>query len=211
MQPDITSNVSDVLRFIRRGLLLAMLVAVTAGVVAYVSSSRLPQTFRSEAVISAARSNSSNDSIVRPLNDSAYRVAATSNNVIIDTLTQLKIENPTDQKTINDFIKKVRIGTEANENWNDPSSLIRIAVSNSDSATAALQANTLANNLIVWDQNRGRATLEQQGSSLREQKEILDDQIRALQIQEAPESEMRRSSSAVTSYKKRCTPPKLCP
>jgi polysaccharide biosynthesis transport protein len=191
MQPDITSNVSDVLRFIRRGLLLAMLVAVTAGVVAYVSSSRLPQTFRSEAVISAVRGNNNNDgNIVKPLNDSAYRVAATSNAVIIATLTELGIENPTDQKVINDFIKKVRINTEANENWNDPSSLIRIAVSNSDSNTASLQANTLAQNLITWDLDRGRKTLDEQVASQQEYKEILDNQIRSLQAQEASENEI---------------------
>ncbi len=190
MQPDITSNVSDILRFIRRGLLLAMLVAVTAGVVAYVSSSRLPQTFRSEAVISAARSNNSSDNnIVRPLNDSAYRVAATSNTVIIATLEKLGVQNP-DQKTINSFIKKVRITTEGNENWNDPSSLIRIAVSNSDSATAALQANTLAEALITWDRDRGRANLLDQVASLQEQTATLTDRIRALQTQEAGDSEI---------------------
>jgi polysaccharide biosynthesis transport protein len=191
MQPDITSNVSDVLRFIRRGLLLAMLVAVTAGVVAYVSSSRLPQTFRSEAVISATRGNSNNDnSIVKPLNDSAYRVAATSNSVIIATLKELNIENPTDQKVINDFIKKVRISTDNDGNWNDPSSLIRIAVSNSDSATAANQANALARNLIAWDKNRGRETLDEQVTALIERKSVLDNQIRSLQTGEAADSEI---------------------
>ncbi len=204
MQPDITSNVSDVLRFIRRGLLLAMLVAVTAGVVAYVSSSRLPQTFRSEAVISAARGNNNGDGIVRPLNDSAYLVATTSNPVIIATLKELGIEN-LDQKTINDFIKKTRINTVSNENWNDPSSLIRIAVSNSDSDTAALHANTLANNLINWDKERGRATLEQQVQSLEQQRTILDNQIRMLQASEAAESEIspliqRRNDLQETLY-----------
>jgi polysaccharide biosynthesis transport protein len=191
MQPDITSNVSDVLRFIRRGLLLALLVAVTAGVVAYVSSSRLPETFRSEAVISAVRSNNSDDrSIVRPLNDSAYRVAATSNAVIIATLTELGVPNAQDQRVINDFIKKVRIGTEATENWNDPSSLIRIAVSNSDRDVAALQANTLAQKLIEWDQNRGRQTLDQQVASLQEQITVFDNRIRSLQAGGGAESEI---------------------
>lgn len=181
MQPDITSNVSDVLRFIRRGLLLAMLVAVTAGVVAYVSSSRLPQTFRSEAVISAARSNNSGDNnIVRPLNDSAYRVAATSNTVIAATLERLGVQNP-DQKTINDFIKKVRVSTDNDGNWNDPSSLIRVAVSNSERETAALQANTLAEELINWDSSRGRDNLLKQVNSLQEQIATFTDRIRALQ------------------------------
>jgi polysaccharide biosynthesis transport protein len=191
MQPDITSNISDVLRFIRRGLLLAMVVAVAAGIAAYVSSSRLPQTFRSEAVISAVRSNNGGEGgFVRPLNDSAYRVAATSNAVIIATLTELSFENPTDQKVINDFIKKVRISTDNEGNWNDPSSLIRIAVSNSNRDTAALQANTLAQKLIEWDQNRGREGLLKNVTSLQEQVATLDTRIRALQASEAPETEI---------------------
>jgi polysaccharide biosynthesis transport protein len=206
MQSDITSNVSDVLRFIRRGLVLAMTVAIVAGAVAYLSSSRLPQTFRSEAVISAVRSNNGDDrNIVRPLNDSAYRVAATSNAVIIQTLSDLGVPNAQDQKVINDFIKQVRIGTEATENWNDPSSLIRIAVSNSDSATAALQANTLARNLIAWDQNRGRQTLDQQVASQQQQITVFDNRIRSLQASNGPESEInaliqRRQETQETLY-----------
>jgi polysaccharide biosynthesis transport protein len=181
MQPDITSNVSDILRFIRRGLLLAMLVAVTAGVVAYISSSRLPQTFRSEAVISAVRNNNGGEpGFVSPLNDSAYRVAAGSNTVISATLERLGTVTP-DQKTINDFNKKTRITTDNDGNWNDPSSLIRIAVSNSDRDTAALQANTLAEELINWDSSRGRDNLLKRVNSLQEQIATFTDRIRSLQ------------------------------
>jgi polysaccharide biosynthesis transport protein len=191
MQPDITSNVSDILRFIRRGLLLAMLVAVAAGIVAYISSSRLPQTFRSEAVISAARSNGGDgdSGFIRPLNDSAYRVAATSNPVIIATLEKLGVENP-DQRTINAFIDKTRITTDNEGNWNDPSSLIRIAVSNSDRDAAALHANTLANELMRWDTERGRTNLLEKVASLQQQVATLTERIRAQQTTEdAPESE----------------------
>ncbi|MGL4609767.1 MAG: polysaccharide biosynthesis tyrosine autokinase [Trueperaceae bacterium] len=181
MQPDITSNVGDVLRFIRRGLLLALLVAVTAGVVAFVSSSRLPQTFRSEAVISATRSNNNSDSsTIRPLNDSAYQVAATSNKVIIDTLAEIGVTDP-DQQTINKFIEKVRVGIDANANWNDPSSLIRLAVSNSDSATAAQHADILARKLVQWDRDRGKQNFDLQVASLKEQIAGLDTQIRTFQ------------------------------
>jgi non-specific protein-tyrosine kinase len=188
MQPDITSNVSDILRFIRRGLLLAMLVAVTAGVVAYISSSRLPQTFRSEAVISVTRDNNSAD-IVKPLTDSAYRVAVTSNAVISATLKDLGNPEP-DQKAINDFIKTVRIGVDNEGNWNDPSSLIRIAVSDSNRDDAAMKANALAQNLLDWDKERGRKTLGEQATSLEEQRAILDNQIRALQAAGTDDSEI---------------------
>lgn len=186
MQQDLTTNIGDVLRFIRRGLPLALLVALVAGAAAYFSSSRLPETYRSKAVIAIARNNNNNSNLITPmvtaLNDSSYRIAVKGSQVIGKTLETLGL--PTDQRTINNFSEnKVRVNTEAAQNWNDPNSNLTLEVSDASPVNAARYTNALAHALIEWDKNRGRENFQGQITSLQEQIQSVEQQINALRVQ----------------------------
>jgi polysaccharide biosynthesis transport protein len=171
MQQDLTTNIGDVFRFIRRGLPLALLVALCAGAAAYFSSSRLPETYRSKTVLAIARTGANSGpmtSVVPPLNDTSYRIAVKGSEVIGNTLESLGL--PTDQRTINNFSeRKVRVSTEAAQVWNDPNSNLTIEVSDASPINAANYTNALAKALIEWDRNRGRENFQGQIESLQTQ------------------------------------------
>jgi polysaccharide biosynthesis transport protein len=185
MQQDLTTNIGDVFRFIRRGLPLALLVALFAGAAAYFSSSRLPETFRAKAVIAIARNSTPSGpstAVIPALNDSSYRIAAKGSSVIEKTLESIGL--PTDQRTINDFSEnKVRVSTEAAQVWNDPNSNLTIEVSDGSAVNAANYTNALGNALIEWDKNRGRESYQGFIDSLSDQIKSIEEQIRTLQAQ----------------------------
>ncbi len=185
MQQDLTTNIGEVLRFIRRGLPLALLVALFAGAAAYFSSSRLPETFRAKAVIAISKNNTSitpNTPVIQALTDSSYRIAVKGSGVIKQTLESLGL--PSTQRDINDFSeKKVRVSSETTTVWNEPNSNLTIEVSDSSPINAANYSNALATALIEWDKNRGRESFLGQIESLQDQIRSIEEQIRALQAQ----------------------------
>jgi polysaccharide biosynthesis transport protein len=186
MQQDLTTNIGDVLRFIRRGLPLAMLVALFAGGAAYFSSSRLPETYRAKTVIAIARNTAAtnpNIAVITALNDSAYRIAVKGSEVIRKMLESVG-KTDIDQRTINNFLeKKVRVSSDATQNWNDPNSNLSIEVSDSSPENAEKYTNALASALIEWDRNRGRDSFQGQIDSLDTQIKSLGERIRSLQAQ----------------------------
>jgi non-specific protein-tyrosine kinase len=194
MQQDLTTNIGEVFRFIRRGLPLALLVALFAGAAAYFSSSRLPESYRAKAVIAVARNNTTpnpNTPIIPALNDSSYRIALKGSQVIGKTLESLGL--PNDPRTINNFSeRKVRVSTEAAQNWNDPNSNLTIEVSDPSAINAANYTNALARALIEWDKDRGREVFQGQIESLQSQIRNIDESIRSLQTLPGNEQEIEK-------------------
>jgi non-specific protein-tyrosine kinase len=184
MQQELTTSFTDVLRFLRRGLLLAFLVSIVAGALAFIISTRLPATYKAETILVASKNNDSNvDSggfLARPLDVKVYRTVAKSEPVIISAMKVLGIENPS-QKEVEQFSKPIGITTEGSSDWNEVSSIISLSYSSRSPEEAAKIANELSLALISWDKNRAREALEQSVSSIGQQVESLEEQLRALQ------------------------------
>lgn len=195
MQQDITNNVGDFLRFIRRGLWLALLVAVTAAVAAFFASSRVPPRFEATATLNASRNV---DGVQRagpaipqatPLDAKAYKVAAYNNSVVTQVLQVAGLENVT-ARDIEAFTKRSRVGTEGGGNWTDVSTLIRLGVTDTSADNAALLANTWAGALQDWDNQRARASYGDTQAVLELQSDELRQAIRTLQVEDAPQDQI---------------------
>ena len=153
-----------------------------------------------KAVIAIARnsasSNPTSTPIIPALNDSSYRIAVKGSEVIGSTLSTLQL--PNDQRAINNFSEnKLRVSTEAAQNWNDPNSNLTIEVSDASPVNAASYANTLAKALIEWDKNRGRDSFQGQIESLQSQIKSIDESIRSLQTQ--PEGNEQEIENLIAS------------
>lgn len=193
MQQELTTSFSDVLRFLRRGMLLALLVALVAGALAFIISMQLPEAYRAEAVLVASRnSDPSLDSggfLARPLDVKVYRTVAYSEPVMTEAMTTLAFPD-TSQLAVSNFSKKLSVNTENTGEWNELSSIIRVAYAAPTAQEAASVANAVVDSLIRWDTNRSRDTLVQAVAALEQQVESLTRNLTILQATTAPEAQI---------------------
>ena len=157
MQQDISVSLGDIFRFIRRGLLLALLLAaIGAGIAYFVSSSRDP-IYETEAVLLATLGDIDLGSIDFPIvvapafNPSAYGIAAQSPEVIGAALTALG--NEVTPARISSVRSRLSVDTEENAAFRD-SSQITLALSGPDPASVAATTDALALALVNWDRQR---------------------------------------------------------
>lgn len=183
-------NFRDLFEFLRRGLLLAALVALAAGAAAYFISTSLEPVYEARATLLASRPEQGvatfNVSLVTApsVDVSAYRVAAQSFAVAQDALRALGTAEPSRQQTA-EFIERTAVRTEDTQ----ISSLVHLDVRNEDPALAAAEANALAEALLDWERGRATRNLENIISTLEAQIAGLDQQIRALGVvEETPET-----------------------
>ncbi len=186
MQQDINTNIGDFLRFIRRGLLLSLLVAVTAGVAAFIASSRLEPQYQARATLNASRNTTDfapragTPPIASPLDVKAYRVAINGNPVLEATLRSLGVDNP-NERLVQDFKDRVRVTTDSTGTWNELGSLIHIDVTDNSPTGARDATNALVSALIAWDRDRARLRYVENAAILQGQIEEVEKQIREMQ------------------------------
>ncbi len=183
MQPELTTSFNDVFRFIRRGLLLALLVAIIAGAAAYIISTRLPPSFQAQVILVASRAtdaNNTNGFLAAPLDVKVYKTVAEGEPVILATMEALGFAD-TSQRAINEFREKLNVTIESTGSWDELSSLIRISYTSLSRQESADVSNQLATALVAWDKDRARATLTEAVESTEQQVRNLRNQISALQ------------------------------
>ncbi|HEX7022975.1 MAG TPA: polysaccharide biosynthesis tyrosine autokinase, partial [Trueperaceae bacterium] len=196
MQQDVNITIRDALRFLRRGLWLALLVAVAAAVAAYYSSKSLEPTYQASATILTTESDPTLGALDAPLvmaprlDPNAYRVAALSDTVVGRALQTLGVADPS-QAAIVDFRHDIDVRIENSGSYDSTSSLIYIEASDHTPEVAAAKANALARALEVWDRDRARETLTGYADALQNQLDNFDQQIRSLQASGASEAQIQ--------------------
>lgn len=192
MNQDITIDFKDLLRFLWRGLLPALLVGVLAGAAAWWLLSNRDVVYSSRATVLAGQPTSElrafGVSLVAapPLDALAYSIAAKSDPVVAEALRILGIEEPT-QRQIASFRGRYGIDTEETRT----SSLMHIDAAVRTSAEEATQtANAVAQAMVEWDRDRARNNLARVVGTLEQQISALDEQIRTLQAQNASQDQI---------------------
>lgn len=176
----------DILRFIWRGLLNALIAGAAIALLVYVVSSALPPTYEARSTILVA-SNSPNLSafdVLSPqapsIDVSAYRTAVLSASNVERIMQALGKTNIT-TKSIERFRKNIKIHLEAGEN----SSNIDLLAKGKSPQEAQATANLLAQSIVIYDKGRFSDSSQNLATSLEHQIALLDSQIEALRSQGA--------------------------
>jgi len=182
----------DLIALLRRGLVLALAVAVGAGALTYVLSSRTTPEYDATATLLASRPNSNLQGnfgvnlVTAPVIDvSAYQAAAKSHPVLVDALRRLGTVNPTSQ-AVADFAKSITVRVETASQ----SSLLRVSVRDADPGSAAAAANAVAAAMVSWDEGRATQNLQVIVDTLETQIGALDAEIALAQRSEATTPEV---------------------
>ncbi|CAN5791179.1 tyrosine-protein kinase domain-containing protein [soil metagenome] len=193
MQQEITISINDALRFIGRGLLLALIVAGAAGFVVYQLSQRREPVYESTATVISSQPNTqgggfSGTLFAAPLLDaSAYTAAADSDSVLGRALVLM---TPESTEAATGSVKSLRGKTSATSREDRNSSLIYIKAEANDAQVAAQRATAVATALVEWDEGRAKKDIDQLITNLEAQIQSLSEQIRGLQASNAPQDQI---------------------
>jgi polysaccharide biosynthesis transport protein len=177
---------ADVMRFIRRGLVTALLSALVVGLLVYIVSRQLPKQYDARASLLIAQNNPDFRSLGIPtasvpvLDSSAYRKVSLSSPVIQEAMTILGIPKEEQAtKAIENFRDTITIHVEPAED----SSLLDIIATGNTAENAALRTNALAQSVVNWEQRRASDSIVRAIDSLKEQIDILSQQIASMQVE----------------------------
>jgi non-specific protein-tyrosine kinase len=179
---EISVSVQDLVGFVLRGALLALLLGGAAGVAAYVVTGREPPVFRAEATLLVARGTAGSTFglspvTAPPIDLGAYRVAAASDQVVGDAMRLMGVAEP----TVGD-VRRLRGSTAvALEAGVRDSSLLRIEGRGETAELAVTRANAVAAALVTWDRRRATESMNRVIGTLEQQIEALSEQVRSLQ------------------------------
>lgn len=151
--PTLRLSVSDLLRYVARGLVPALLVAlVVAGAVYFLARNPAP-VYQSVAILLATRpaSGYGSTNVLAPpqVDPGIYRAAVLEGPLLGAALSQV-LGGEVDARTLEAWHRDVKVRTEDSL----VSSLVRIEVDDADPTLAARLANVLAEGLLAWDRNR---------------------------------------------------------
>jgi succinoglycan biosynthesis transport protein ExoP len=183
MQQDIDISISDLFRFIRRGLIWALLLGAAAGGLAYYYGQNQELYYRASATVIAAQNAPDFrpfgvSPVVAPsLDASAYRAAVLSDPVMTDALASMGVAEPSAQE-----IRRLRRNTSVRTEIARDSSLVYITTTESTPEAAATSANKVAEALVNWDKWRATRYVTQAVEIIESKIEVLEEEIRALQV-----------------------------
>ena len=189
MQQEVTVSVNDILRFIGRGLLPALLVAAAAGFAVYQLSQRQPEEFTATSVVLSSQAQRNLDNTLLyppPLDASAYAAAIKSDRVL-----EIALDSLTDEEVTQGDINGLRSDTRVQPEEDRTSSLLNIRVESGTAEGASARANALARAVVVWDRSRATSYIDQQITSLDAQIEAISEQIREFQTTNASEDQIQ--------------------
>jgi capsular polysaccharide biosynthesis protein len=160
MQDDLDPMIRDVLRLMRRGLVLALVLGVLAGVAGFFVSRALPPLYEAEAtLVVAALDPTQRDFgvtlVTAPALDvTTYIAAIRSRDVLVDALRSLDGASPSmEELEAVDRVLEVR-AVDARV-----SSLVRISVRDRGASRASDLANAVAAAAVRWDAARATRAL----------------------------------------------------
>lgn len=190
----------DILRFIWRGLLNALIAGAAVALLVYVISSALPPTYEARSTILIASDSSSFGSwdVIRAqapkIDVSAYRTAvlsASNIEIVMQALIKSNIntkwKTDINTKSIEKFRKAIKIHLEAGDN----SSNIEIIAKGKSPQEAQAIANLMAQSLVIYDKERFAESSRNLATALEHQIALLDSQIEALRSQRASASQIQ--------------------
>lgn len=168
-------TVRDLVRIVLRGAPLALLLAVAAGGAAYyVSHSSTPIFSARVGVVASQPGSQFGDlSLIAPpsVDPGVYQSAIIDGDVISEALTRLNGTPPSETELLA-FLRTLRVRVESTLR----SSLVWIEVRNASPAYAADAANLIAEELVAWDRERARRSIERSIAALRSTLGDLEDQ-----------------------------------
>jgi succinoglycan biosynthesis transport protein ExoP len=190
MQDEVSVSVNDLLKFLARGLLLALLVAAALGFIVFRISGSRPAVYEAQSTVYTSGGtgqlrDAPNLVFSAPSVDrSIYREAATNDFVIRRTLQDLA--NDPEAVISDSAIRNLRGRITVRNHDDRTSGLMYIRVRDSSPELAAQKATLLANALVEWDKARARDSIDTIVISLRAQIDELTNRIRAEQTANAP-------------------------
>lgn len=174
------ADVGTLIRFLLRGLLIALPLALLASGATYLFSQRLAPIYQASAIILATKSSSTSvsDSTTLnapPIEPSAYSAIALTRPVLMDVNSRLQTNTLPE-----DLQKAISVTVEGDAG--DLSNLIEIAVQADTPRAAARRTNALAQALVDWDYQRASRNIGQRIDTLEEQIGSLDQSIESLRL-----------------------------
>lgn len=180
---EVTLNLRDLLGFLVRGAFFALLFGAASAIATFLLTEQQPPTYRAEATLLVARTAPTGAQLgvtsvtAPPIELSAYRIVATSDQVLADALVLLDVPEP----TLDDLrALRGRIGTSIEAGVRD-SSLLRVEARGGTAGSAVARANAVAEALVAWDRRRARESVDRVINTLLQQIDGLSEQIRTLQ------------------------------
>jgi polysaccharide biosynthesis transport protein len=179
---EISVSVQDLVGFVLRGLVPAVILASLAGATMYFLTQREDPVFSADATLLVARSSTGTQFGLSPVTApaidlSAYRVAASSDQVLVLALREMGVAEPTE----ND-VRRLRSRTTAVAAADArDSSLLRVEARGDTPALATARANAVASALVTWDRRRASEGFSRIVVTLEQQIDALSEQIRSLQ------------------------------
>lgn len=196
MQQEISVSLGDVFRFLRRGLLLALLLAALGGALAYFLSGLREPVYRAETTLLITLGDlslgaySAPTIVAPPISASTYATAAQSDEVIEEALIALGAETVTQGGILGLRNRIAALPQESSASRDSSQLTLQIEGDTADGVAAT--ANALASSLIVWDLQRAEDALAQSIAQLDRSIANTEAQIAQLQADGAPPEEIGR-------------------
>ena len=188
---EISISLADLIRFVLRGALPALIIAGAVGAGMYLWAQREPPVFQADTTLLVGRTTGGftqfglSPVTAPPIDLGAYRVAAVSDPVLVEALRLMGIEEPTLAQIRS---LRGRVGTSIEAGVRD-SSLLRVEARAESASLAIARANAVAQALVNWDDDRSSATMRRVIATLEQQIEALSEQVRTLQAVGEPGGE----------------------
>ena len=167
----------SVTRLLVRGSVLALVTALAAGFAGYFVSSSQSPTYSAEVGVIASQPGSqySDLNIITPptVDPGVYQSAILDGDVVVEALTRLNGEAPSQQR-LERFLESVRVRVEDAQR----SSTIWVEVRDGSPEYAANAVNLIAEELIVWDRERARQSLDRSIAAIERSIAELEAEIR---------------------------------
>lgn len=178
---DHSGGVLDVIRFLARGALFAIVTGLAAAVAVYTVALRVRPTYEASSTVFAAKASIDTRALglllptPAPLDANAYAFAATSNEVVSNALGILGYPSVR-SSDIQTFRDEIRTSVEDTQS----ASFVVFRVRARSPDAAAKGANAIASALVAWDTARSRKSLTRVADSIAVQVKALKDQAQVL-------------------------------
>ncbi len=175
------SGVLEVIRFLARGALFAIITGLACGVAAYTVALRVRPTYEANSTVFAAKAAVDARALgvllpmPAPLDANAYAFAATSDEVVSKALEILGYPS-VHASDIQAFRDSIRTSVEDTQS----ASFVVFRVRAGSPEAAAKGADAIASALVAWDTARSRKSLTRVADSIAAQINALKEQAQAL-------------------------------
>lgn len=153
-------SVVDLARILQRGALFALVLAAAAGGAAFYLTSRMPPTYAARVGVVASQPNAQYGElglIAPPMVDpGVYQSAILEGDVVPEALLRVDGARPSERQLEAFLESAVRVRVENTQ----MSSMVWIEVRDTSPAYAARVANAIADQLVLWDRERGSRAID---------------------------------------------------